>query len=593
MRLSIKFKIAFILFISTFVLTFLLNISQQYLNYKDLTARIQSDANAAVELAVEEANLWFHRNLTTANLLGLELERRSLMSQDLAADLDQIAKELGAGKTFMGRQDADDAIKKSPWFLKAKKTRAPFFLGPYPDKKAGGHLLIFGAPLFDASRLMVVGAVAFDKPLGELKEAIGRIFINEVESIEIFQGQKEKFVVFVRPKEMPAASFRDFSRRVKDERFLETETVSVRGEKYLAIYSRIEDAPLWIYYPVSLSRLMRPVIERSFWIAAASAAGLLLIFFFTFFLVGRYIRRIQELNRTTQTVASGDFTVRLPKTANDEIGDLALSFNRMTEALVRYMEALKESVASKERMRRELELAAEIQQRALPESIPAIAGAEIAAKSWPAYEVGGDYFDFLPSGNGDLGIVIADAAGKGLSGTLFMTDSRSVFRVMAGQEKSPDTLFTKMNDFIAVNSKRGMFMTAFYSVYNPKTRTLLSVNAGHYAPVIFRAATDEFIPLKTGGLPVGVMPGEQYKAERLQLSPGDVAVFFTDGMVEASNAAKEMYGQKRLEAMVQKNAGLSAAGLLDEIEKDWRDFCRVELLFDDMTLVVLKILPTP
>ncbi len=593
MRISIKHKISAALFISTFILTFAINAFQQFLNYRDFRAHLEADANAAVKLAVDEANLWFQKNLTAANLLGLETERRAQSPDHLEADFREIASKLEIDHAYLGMNSGTWVGKKdfrqAVWYRRAKESGQPFFIGPYTGKTGGRYVLSFVAPLFDSSRTLVFGAVGFDQPFENLQKAISRIFINEVEELKVFPVKDGKFVVFVRVKDMNAADFEALSARVGDENFLNASTARAGGHEYLSVYQPIADTAMWIYYPISLSRLVEPAIWRAVWVSGLSAAGLFLVFQIALFLVGRYIRRIQELSQSTQAVAAGNFSVRIPKGPDDEIGDLALAFNKMSEALIHYIEALKISVASKERLRRELELAAEIQKNALPEFIPIIHGAELSAKSLPAYEVGGDYYDFLTPDPGHLGIVIADAAGKGISGTLFMTNSRSVFRVIAKEEKAPETLLLKMNDFIASNSASGMFITLLYSVYNAKTRVLTTANAGHYAPLIFRPSSGEFLTMNNTGLPIGIMAGEVYVSDRTQLEPGDVLTFFTDGVVEAANAAKEMFGVERMMEIIRKNASGGANDISKKIEDTWKKFASGDQQFDDMTLLVMKI----
>lgn len=599
MRASIKLKIASILFISTFVLTFALVVLQEFLNYRDFEAHMLGDGQAAVALGVDQASAWFQRNLTSANLLGLEMERRSATASDVSADLGELASQLelknayfggvngtftaaGAGPLFTAAN-----FRNSRWFRYAKTAKTAFFIGPY---RAGGrYVLTFAAPLYDENGLFFKGAVAFDRPFDDLKTAIGHVFISEVDSLELVEKKAGGFVVFARPKGMADDAFAALTSRAGDEAFLKSPAPEVGKEKFLAVYGRIEGTPLWVYYPISVSALLAPLLNRAVFIAAAGAAGIFFIFLFALSLVGRYVERIQAMSRVTKSIAGGDFSARVPKKGNDEIGDLALSFNIMSESLVQYMEALKQSVAARERLKRELELAAEIQQRALPDSPPKVDGAEIAAKSIPAYEVGGDYYDFLSMEKGEVGIVIADAAGKGLSGTLFMTNSRSVFRVIATEEARPDAVLTKMNDFISANTTSGMFITVFYAAYRPAARELVCVNAGHHAPLIYSQAGGNFRSPTAGGLPVGIMPGERYEPETVRLERGDIAVFFTDGVIEAVDSKKEMYGHERLEAAIRQSSSRSAAGILAAVEKSWRDFCLADQQFDDMTMVVLKV----
>jgi len=597
MRIPIKVKIASILFVCTFVLTLGIVLLQQQLNYRDLSEHYLSDARAAVTLAVDEADAWFQQNLTAVNLLGLEMERRVSVSPELERDLKDVAKDLNIPNARIGIQDgrfastqpiASGHFKSADWFAQAKNAKTSFFIGPY--RQGSDYRVAFAAPVFDEHRLLFRGAVAFDRSLEDLKSSLQRVFLNQIRSLQIIERKDKKFVVLVRTEGLSDAAVRAADERINEDDFLNTENTELAGEKILAVCKSIEGTPIRVYYPISVTSLTAPIMERAIIVGLLGGAGLIVIFLFSMALVGRHIRRIQTLNRSTQAVAAGDFKVRVHKQGHDEIGDLATSFNRMTESLIRYMEELKESVASKERLKRELELAAEIQQKALPEKTPVVDSAQIAAKTIPAYEVGGDYYDFLVMGTGEVGIVIADAAGKGLSGTLFMSNSRSVFRVIADEETRPGSILAKMNDFIAGNSTNsGMFITVLYSIYNPKTRKLSCVNAGHHPALIYTPGDKKCRSLKEAGLPIGIMPAEHYETETVQLKKDDIVVFFTDGLIEAINEKGEMFGHERVDAAIVRHASLSAAGMLAEIESTWRNFCKTDQLFDDMTLVVMKI----
>jgi serine phosphatase RsbU (regulator of sigma subunit) len=303
------------------------------------------------------------------------------------------------------------------------------------------------------------------------------------------------------------------------------------------------------------------------------------------------VRPVDEIVAGMERVGEGDLEYSLKKFSQKEFDRISHIFNRMSKSLVSIMAQLEVNVRERERLNRELELAADLQKKALPAAPPETKDLDIAAKSVPAKEVGGDYFDFLAR-DSKVGFVVADAAGKGFPGTLYMTNSRSVFRVISAEETIPGNILRRTNDIISHDSAsaKGMFITFLYSVYDSKAKTLTTVNAGHYLPLIYERAAGRFKSLHTGGgLPLGVYPEQEYPEEVVHLSSGDTVVMYTDGIVEAFNERKEMFGLSRLMKIIEKNVELSAQGLLDRIETEMKDFVAQTPPFDDVTLVVFKV----
>jgi sigma-B regulation protein RsbU (phosphoserine phosphatase) len=242
----------------------------------------------------------------------------------------------------------------------------------------------------------------------------------------------------------------------------------------------------------------------------------------------------------------------------------------------------------------ELQIAAEIQRNFLPETIPKTQGFEIAAKSIPAKEVGGDFFDvmpleIIPMDNTRTGLMIADVSGKGVPAALFMALSRIVVRVTAMWFKKPSEVISFANPIIANNSKTGMFVTLFYGVIDNDTRTLTYVNAGHNPPIVLRKKSGEIEELDLTGVAVGAMDDSEYTQEELQLSPGDVIVLYTDGITEAINDREEMYDVPQLIETIRKNGDSTSQEIVDEIIRSVFAFTGSQPQFDDITLMVVKV----
>ncbi|MGH7198528.1 MAG: PP2C family protein-serine/threonine phosphatase [Candidatus Omnitrophota bacterium] len=303
------------------------------------------------------------------------------------------------------------------------------------------------------------------------------------------------------------------------------------------------------------------------------------------------VRPIDQIITGMERVSEGDMNYFLKSLPQAEFNRIVTIFNRMTVSLKNIMNELASTVRKSERVNRELEIAADLQKRALPERPPLLKDLDIAAKSIPAKEVGGDYFDFLTADPDKVGFVIADAAGKGFPGTIYMTNSRSIFRVVSSEESVPRTTLQRTNDFISndASSSTGLFITFLYSLYDRKTRRLTCSNAGHYLPIVYDSGGRRFKTMHAGGLPLGIYPEQEYPEETVQLAPGDVVVMYTDGVIEAVNSKRDMFGLARLMKLIEANPGETAAWLLTRIESEIAAFTGEEPQFDDITLIVFKV----
>ncbi len=241
----------------------------------------------------------------------------------------------------------------------------------------------------------------------------------------------------------------------------------------------------------------------------------------------------------------------------------------------------------------ELQIAAEIQQSFLPETLPEIKGFDIAARSVMAKEVGGDFFDVIPFEVvplelGKYGILIADVSGKGVPAALFMALSRIVVRVNALWHRDPAKAIGFANDIITQDSKAGMFVTLFYGSLSEKERTLTYVNAGHNPPLLYRCRTKTFEELMPTGIFLGGLEHQEYSSRTIEIGVGDSVVLYTDGITESINGDEEMFGEDRLRLIIREHTSLSAIGILEKILEEVSSFAVGQPQFDDITLMVIK-----
>lgn len=279
----------------------------------------------------------------------------------------------------------------------------------------------------------------------------------------------------------------------------------------------------------------------------------------------------------------------VPMIASNAVG--AFIFALMTTNLIRERETAKERdeyLLELEKKRLELEIAREIQESFLPETVPVLRGFEVAAISRPAEEVGGDFYDFVPAPGGRMGIAIADVSGKGVPAALFMVLSRAMVRASASGEPTAEEVARRANELISADAKSGMFVTLFYALLDEEARTLRYVNAGHNPPILLRGGTGEVTLLRTRGIAMGVLVEAVMEEGEVELSEGDVVVFYTDGVTEATDGEGAQFGIDRLLGTVKRKSHLPAAALVEEIAGEVLAFAGAAPQFDDITLVVLK-----
>lgn len=244
----------------------------------------------------------------------------------------------------------------------------------------------------------------------------------------------------------------------------------------------------------------------------------------------------------------------------------------------------------KGRMEEELKIAHDIQMGMLPERPPQIQGLELAARTVSAREVGGDFYDFMELGSERLGLLIADVSGKGVSAGLLMAGARSTYRVLLGDDPPVSEVMNVANQRLHRDIRKGMFIALLYAVFDSGARRLTLSNAGQTQPVLcVPGAAPRHIDTEGDSFPLGIVPDCVYEQTSIDLPAGSAVVFYTDGAVEAMNAAQEMYGFERFLESVDAHRELSAPALLDKLFEDIARFVGGTEQHDDITLIVARI----
>jgi DNA-binding NarL/FixJ family response regulator/serine phosphatase RsbU (regulator of sigma subunit) len=253
------------------------------------------------------------------------------------------------------------------------------------------------------------------------------------------------------------------------------------------------------------------------------------------------------------------------------------------------LETLRLIAADHQKVGQELALAGEIQSSFLPEVVPKVPGWQLAAALEPARDTAGDFYDFIPLPDGQLGLLVADVADKGMGAALYMALSRTLIRTYAAEYRAqPDLVLDAVNSRILLDTRASLFVTVFYGILDPTEGTLTYCNAGHNPPYLLRAGDRDSIQgLDRTGMPLGVYADVTWERRAVPLAPGEVLVLYTDGITEAQNGQEVFFGKERLLEIAKANVGRSAWEMQDVLLAAVHEFVGEAPQFDDITLMVL------
>jgi len=262
-------------------------------------------------------------------------------------------------------------------------------------------------------------------------------------------------------------------------------------------------------------------------------------------------------------------------------------------ALAIQNERLKNETFERERMEQEFQLARQIQRTFLPNKMPRLHRWEMDARWITARQVGGDFYDIIRLNKGRLGLVIADVSDKGLPAALYMTVTRTLIRAYANSAKTPGSILEHVNELLQNDSQNTMFVTAFCAILDPETGQMMTANAGHNRPYIWRSTSRQLEQLPKGDLALGVIGDQNYTNLTYTLAPGDFLIAFTDGVTECFSPSGDPFGDDRLKISIENNDGRPISQLLDAILEDLTNFKGSAATSDDITFLAVRHLPSP
>ena len=247
-----------------------------------------------------------------------------------------------------------------------------------------------------------------------------------------------------------------------------------------------------------------------------------------------------------------------------------------------------QEILEKRKLEEELSIAWSIQKTFLPKKHPQMPGFDISGINIPSEKVGGDYYDFIPIIDNQVGIAIGDVSGKGIPAALIMASFRASLIAEIRNNYAIRSIMFKVNNLLFESTESGIYVTAVYGVLDIKSRIFTFTNAGHNAP-IFRHADGRMEYLLEGGVALGTFENSEYEARPLSLGSGEIIVFYTDGVTEAKNEEEEEFGTKRLKQVINDSHHLNAADIQSNIHEAVKDFTGSLPQADDLTMIVIKV----
>ncbi len=275
------------------------------------------------------------------------------------------------------------------------------------------------------------------------------------------------------------------------------------------------------------------------------------------------------------------------------LGLISLNMPESTDQKTEYTPAYLRRISERERFQRELEIARTVQLKFLPDYQPQSDWLDVASTCVPAYEVGGDYYDFLELDHNRLGVVVGDVSGKGVSAAFFMTLLKGILVSQTRHTQSPRDVLVQMNDLFYDNAQRGVFISVIYGVFDRLQGTFTYARAGHNPVIVHNHLKEDAKELCPNGMALGLDKGpifaDTLEEVSVKVNPGDVFVFYTDGFSEAMDNSRQEFGENRLLEAIKTSMEKSASEILEDVQVKVKHFTGDTPQHDDMTMVVVRV----
>jgi sigma-B regulation protein RsbU (phosphoserine phosphatase) len=499
------------------------------------------------------------------------------------AYFNQTAKKAVIDNTFL--MDEYDYHNKN-WYMEILNgiTR-PYqvvWTKPYVDDTGSYSLMTtVGAGVFKDDKLIAITTV--DWQIEAIVKKLKNINLTKNSFVLLCVPEKDYIITGMFTENFTGDSLKDLKWDITSDKFTYNDKIYLRFEKYM-------DNGWLLSIQIPEDEIFSDMEKHNRFFLIIIAVSFAAIIFLAYLLISMFINNpIKNLTNDVAQIELGNLDTKIDIKSNDELGQLARTFNKMTSDLKKSIEENIRDREEKKRISTELSIAHEIQANMLPGTFPPFPERnefDIFAEMIPAKEVGGDFYDFFFIDNDNLAVVIADVSGKGIPASLFMVNIKTLINYISAG-KSPKKVFELVNKKLCKNNDSCIFVTAIMGIYNIRKGKFTFVNAGHNPPLLKKKnGSFEYIKTKPH-IFLAIKKDAQYLEEEIYLEEGDTLYLYTDGVTEAMNSEKELFGEERLLNALNKYKYLSVKDLLNNIKKEVDAFAGGAEQADDIAMLAL------
>ncbi len=495
------------------------------------------------------------------------------------------------------------------WYLLPRELRAPVWTEPYYDEGGGDSIMVtYAVPVFDEPGGRFQGVVTGDVALDWLRELLATLDLGDG-GYAFLLSRNGTLISHPDPSVVMRESIFSVAEEYGQPEARRIGQCMIRGESGFVSYSALRSAePTWLAYtPVegtgwSLAAVFpqRQITSKLMMLSRlqifTGVVGLLGMIAVVLAVAYSISKPIRALDQATQALAGGNLEAPLPAArGRDEVAQLTRSFGNMQRDLRRHIADLADVTAAKARIDGDLATARRIQLDLLPSRFvfePPRPMVDIHAILEPAKAVGGDFYDFFFGDSRHLFVAVGDVSGKGVPAALFMAVSKAYLKAFVKHGHAPAEAMAHVNNELAVENDEALFLTVFCASVDIETGACNYACGGHSPPFLVRAAGGiETVPTVQGPL-IGLDAGRSFAAGEFHLAPGDLLFVSSDGVSEAENAEKALFGEERIAQTLERLRGASAEGVLAGVWEDLQAFVAGAPQSDDITMLALRLKAT-
>lgn len=486
---------------------------------------------------------------------------------------------------------------ESQWYSKAKEAGHLIYTDVYYDDYSKTKMLTCAKPFYN-EKDEFAGVVALDMNVDDIYKTIVDIHMEEGSFAFLLDSSGNAI----------ANEEYEHPDNIYDMDFLPAETVEEIMNFQIGEYVD-EDGSLYLYSPLTdFDFEYVAFVDEENWsvdaavvliiglvIGAMYVVGLLILGIFIKIMIRKRAKRligpIIALKEDIQVISEGNLDYRAKVYDDDEIGDVAKSFNEMADSLKKHITELTEYTAQESHLKTELEISKNLQTALLPVGYPAFPDRkeiDIYGIMTPAREIGGDFYDYFFKDEDHMVVMIADVSGKGIPAAMFMVVSRMMLGNISKVGGSPSEIFNFTNNELSARNEESMFVTVWLGILNVRTGHLVCANAGHEYPIIKKKDGQYELIHDEHNIVLGVFENIEYSQYEMDLEPGDSICLYTDGVPEAVNVDDKQYGLERFLNMLNSVGNTDAKSTVESIYNDLEEYTKGVDQFDDITMLMLN-----